>query len=727
MKSTNFFFSLLFLFIYIASINAQGIYLPALPPAKIFNISPVADFDVEINGINGGHQNVVPYDFYAAFNCEVKHTLDSVFNYTNDPVTVTIESNAPCYFCIYGKDFSSGTYEGFHFYKISQKPAGSMYYQKTITFSGNDLTNELNRFFITGNKCVLKKLNKDNPSIIGDTTIVLRNTLSTESTKYSIRPYCTVTFYNHVTGETSSINGEFDNNMYLLSGDIYDNHHLMWGSYENAILPHEPFTIFTTNSTTDVEMFIINSNDSIIGHCNNYFGQSLHDWAGNARIDLSGNDSIKGIILIPYCTYIDQEDYFYDDDYIFTDTIPDGHTDLYLGCKFYDFTHDGGASVFPNLNRKDAIESDYFRTLGQGIEYNCFAWALGYYSLYFNHNYEFISTVSGLINYYSQEGYTTNGANEDNSEIDIWEKNGECTHASIRSYTNSRSYGYAWESKDGFGGGRFMHPRYALVNDNPGDIGYGHVVAHMIKDTTSYISETVYENIDFSAEEISEICSIKSNCAYSEINKAQELYFFALNSIMKSHISNPCLYKKYIPDYKNLLDNFQKNIATKVFILEKLSEGDFLSALVLLDNEQMDLLAKKRIQDIKVAKLSIDSISQRLIRTDFSNAVLYGKYILNNILNEDKFDMAPATLSNDVSKIMVSSIGNRLQITINTDRNSIVSLAIASSDGIYLNNLLEKNTIDEGKHDFSVQLPHSGIYGITYIENGHVYMKNFYF
>ena len=74
MKSTKY-FSLLFLLIYLASINAQGIYLPALPPAKIFNISPVADFDVEINGINGGHQNVVPYDFYAAFNCEGKHVL----------------------------------------------------------------------------------------------------------------------------------------------------------------------------------------------------------------------------------------------------------------------------------------------------------------------------------------------------------------------------------------------------------------------------------------------------------------------------------------------------------------------------------------------------------------------------------------------------------------------------------------------------------------------------
>ena len=42
---------------------------------KIINISQVADFDIEINGIKGGHQNVVPYDFYAAFNCEGKHVL----------------------------------------------------------------------------------------------------------------------------------------------------------------------------------------------------------------------------------------------------------------------------------------------------------------------------------------------------------------------------------------------------------------------------------------------------------------------------------------------------------------------------------------------------------------------------------------------------------------------------------------------------------------------------
>ena len=42
---------------------------------NIINISQVADFDIEINGIKGGHQNVVPYDFYAAFNCEGKHVL----------------------------------------------------------------------------------------------------------------------------------------------------------------------------------------------------------------------------------------------------------------------------------------------------------------------------------------------------------------------------------------------------------------------------------------------------------------------------------------------------------------------------------------------------------------------------------------------------------------------------------------------------------------------------
>ena len=32
-----------------------------------FEIVPIGDFEVEMQGINGGTKNVVPYDYYAAF------------------------------------------------------------------------------------------------------------------------------------------------------------------------------------------------------------------------------------------------------------------------------------------------------------------------------------------------------------------------------------------------------------------------------------------------------------------------------------------------------------------------------------------------------------------------------------------------------------------------------------------------------------------------------------
>ena len=80
-----------------AQIFPQQLYQP-----KEFSIYPIQDSEVEMEGINGGTKNVVPYDFYAAFNCTVNHPIDTVFYGEGFNFSMTVESHRPCYVIVYG-------------------------------------------------------------------------------------------------------------------------------------------------------------------------------------------------------------------------------------------------------------------------------------------------------------------------------------------------------------------------------------------------------------------------------------------------------------------------------------------------------------------------------------------------------------------------------------------------------------------------------------------------
>ena len=469
-----------------------------------FEIVPIGDFEVEMQGINGGTKNVVPYDYYAAFNCTVNHPIDTVFYGEGFNFSMTVESHRPCYVIVYGM-MSNGQEGAKSVFYVNNRVGNNLY---SNTFSFSDYSSSyLRRIIVVNASCVLKKA-IENGNVIGPLCNANDGSGSEKTSQPDrlISNLCSIDILDLDFNETSHIEGNLTgDNVYLLQGSVIG---AVNYSYQNAQLPHVPYTIFTKNSTTDVELFVMNSNNQIIAHNNDYSAVSDYDWDTESRVDMTGNDSLKAIILLPYRDYLGQEDeYLWEGgNYVFQDDNTSGVTDLYLGCKYYDFTYDDGDLFFPNLRTNDAIESDYYRTLGQGIDYNCYAWALGYYSYYFHMNYGGVNTVNGLISYYEDEGYTTYGATEANSEIDIWEKNSYCTHASVRSYTNDRSFGYDWESKDGFYGGRFMHPRYAIANDDPDfPDGYGHVAAHMIKDPNYVNREVVYENISFSDEELEKI------------------------------------------------------------------------------------------------------------------------------------------------------------------------------------------------------------------------------
>ncbi len=706
--------------------KAQGGFSNMLFPVS-FNITPVADSEVEAIGINNGTKNVIPYDFYAAFNCEVNHTLDSVFYTRGDSILLIAESTVPCRIIIYGKNYYNQN-DGYNIFHINSYSNGK--YRDTIAV-GN-IYDGLHRIIVTGENGIFKKSVKrnnpihpflsSNPGIneyYGNSVIQGLDPIPIAT------PFCSVDIYDVYEGLVNHVEGEVAKNIYLLSGNVPLSPQY---NFYDAVLPDTAYTVFTTNSTTDVEMFLLGQNDSLIAHCDSYTAQSLYNWGTDPRVNMQGTENLKAVILIPHRTYLDQRDDYEieGDDYVFTDTIPEGTTDLYLGCKYYNFRYgpDHG-NTFPNLLDADAILSDPQRYTGIGVDYNCFAWALGYYSYYFHRNYGGVTTVNGLISYYNNEGYTTNGATEANSEIDIWEHNNICTHASVRSYTNGRSYGYDWESKDGFHG-RFMHPRYALENDgNEYDDAYGHVVAYMIKNPEYVSREVIIENVEFSDEELETIGDMVSRSANAEEKAFEGTYTAMMREIKGSHVSNPALFYRVSDKYRKVVELCVNSPHAQGYVMRELSHGDIIAAYVLLDVRRLDSQAEKRMEQVRIPELQIDEATQRIVRPDLSEATLYAKSLLLERGEAKSYDSFANDVrySNNEDAFSVKTNGRQFEIDLLLDHVSTVSLVVSRYGTTTSQIILNQKSLNVGNFHYAVDVKEAGIYTISYIENGHLFCK----
>lgn len=718
------FFFLIFLMGALIEVNAQQHFVnPHFE--KPYSITPVADSEVEAIGINNGTKNVIPYDFYAAFNCDVKHTLDSVFYNGGDSIRLSAESTVPCRIIIYGKGINDLN-DGYHIINIDERSNDGKF-RKTVEL-GN-VCFGLNRIIVTKDTYVLKKVVEGSTSPI----IPIHSTnpddeqieVTEADSRTSSNSYCSVDIYDYWDNVMNHVEGEVKDNMYLLSGNVGGS---IFCTYYDAELPDTAYTVFTTNSTTDVEMFLLGQNDSLIAHCDSYTAQSLYNWGTDPRVNMQGTENLKAVILIPHRTYLDQRDDYEieGDDYVFTDTIPAGTTDLYLGCKYYNFRYgpDHG-NTFPNLLDADAILSDPQRYTGIGVDYNCFAWALGYYSYYFHRNYGGVTTVNGLISYYNNEGYTTTGATEANSEIDIWEHNNICTHASVRSYTNGRSYGYDWESKDGFHG-RFMHPRYALENDgNEYDDAYGHVVAYMIKNPEYVSREVIIENVEFSDEELETIGDMVSRSANAEEKAFEGTYTAMMREIKGSHVSNPALFYRVSDKYRKVVELCVNSPHAQGYVMRELSHGDIIAAYVLLDVRRLDSQAEKRMEQVRIPELQIDEATQRIVRPDLSEATLYAKSLLLERGEAKSYDSFANDVrySNNEDAFSVKTNGRQFEIDLLLDHVSTVSLVVSRYGTTTSQIILNQKSLNVGSFHYAVDVKESGIYTISYIENGHLFCK----
>lgn len=706
----------------VAQIPGGGNYYSQLMQPKEFKTWPVPDSLVQ-NYVNGQLVGYIPYDFYSALNCPVTHTLDTIINNNagEDYEYVTIENNSKCY-AIIGKIYN-GVMSDIQFIPINEYSNGK--YRKTIDISYYD--SALYRIIITKGYQVFKK------AVTNDNTIIPEpypgydgTSVGGDSGMSSMNPTmlfdnCTIKIYDMDNNLKKTMSGKVSNNIYFLYGPVMQP---INKTYLDAQLPYERYCIFTAKSTNDVEMFLINSDNEVIAHNNDYTGDSDFDWGTEARVDLLGGDSLKAVVLIPYRPYVEYEDYLYDDEFTLPDSNPDGITDIYLGCKFFSMNY--MSYYFPNLKSNDALIS-----AGTAIDYNCHRWTAYPTTYLFRQPYLTGNHTSTSIAYYlcNYHGFTEYGATEDNSDVDIWEHLGYATHTSVRSYgggAGGNSYGYDWESKLG-NNKRIMHPRYALVNNDVNNYGaYGHVVKYLIKDPNYIAPELVFENVKFTEDEHLQIASLAQMASQEEREYLSTMMGKIENSIFEKCISNLGLLSIYDKDYKELANTCSKSPTMQGLLLEILLEGKSLAGLLFIDAtraDNEDIIEK--VTNYETQKTTTQN-GEEIIRMDISEAILYAKEILAKLNGTERKSMEEGvSYSNEGSTISISVNGKTAQVSFDLNKESDVSLSVENVTGRSWMDVLDGKKLKKGIQRYSVHVDTSGIYAISLMINGRVYTKKF--
>ncbi|MFW5700760.1 MAG: DUF7689 domain-containing protein, partial [Cyclobacteriaceae bacterium] len=391
--------------------------------------------------------------------------------------------------------------------------------------------------------------------------------------------------------------------------------------------------------------------------------------------------------------------------------------DVYMNCE-----NSNLSSWFPNLKPEDAIQS----APASGV-YNCISWSGGITNYWewpldvFSDYYIPNDPLGSFDNFYETERYpdamtyTRSGVNYSNICVDLWAKDGNYTHGSVRKPGNSHPHGYDWESKPG-GLMRTFHPRHSLNGSIYGSVvdyyrPVSNLKSSMLLDESIARGLSVIENVELSASEklaVSESITKLPLEAKSILQEKYEAWKETWeNSDVKIH-SDPRRYADN-KEYYNFIE-YCKKLGRKSwpFIFDKFEHDDFFVINALEDltlEENLDLLEKiKSENNLKSSTAS----GAAIVRSPQSNAMKYIKELLKStgtvtstgdegIVYSNSFDFSvypnPATISS--------------QIAFNLPYDAKVSVEVIDLTGKVLSVPLQNQYLINGDYNYQLNVPES--------------------
>ena len=460
----------------------------------------------------------------------------------------------------------------------------------------------------------------------------------------------------------------------------------------------------------------------IVAYNDNYMAPSDYDWKANARIREKLADYDYYNVLLSSAFPIP-----------FKNDTCDLYHSFWNTPYYYDFE-----TIFPNSKYEDFIESG-----SADSDYNCISWTCGEVNTWlwpqesdndikwFDKLYNNETVSSAFGNYKRADGslkYTRQGANAENSAVDIWGiiGNGEFTftHGSIRKSTDGIPHGYDWESKCG-SIQQIFHPRNALRGD-----GYGQVVAnYRIADNQTVTNrssrsimaeaiadgELIMENITLTPEEEVLLAEEVDNIPAKKIEKFDELYN-KWKSYTDAHAYQSNMFKfKECPEYAELLAYTNSIANGEVLAYDKFIKGNLFVAVLIKDlSDRPDSGTQPVWNSIMDAKLRDNTI-----RTPRANVTLFIKAVLEKTEASEITEGIKQSNDDDFNVTVSSS-----QITVDVDLQQAAkySIQVMNLQNDYTILLSPEKTAEKGKYTHKCDVE-PGLYVVTYKLNGNINSK----
>lgn len=403
----------------------------------------------------------------------------------------------------------------------------------------------------------------------------------------------------------------------------------------------QKYNSFTTNSNVDPILWVEESlQGKVIAMNDDYQGDGDFDWKWDSRINTIYPRRAKTVVVAAANSY-----------------TPIGQTDIYARVKNKSFSK----ITFPLLNDNDCMLS-----APEG-DYNCIGWSGGLLCVRWpeyegcDENWlDWYDTFYGSERYPGSPLYTRQGANADNSMIDLWgvknpinQPDQNYTHASIRKGGNDYPHGYDWESKTGEINPRVFHPRYAIG----GSRTYGEVLEHyrLIPDNNTYRTlvesiadgDAVVETIAFNEAEVALIQSKLNDIKESLLAEFERLYSVWSGIYKELENSNPSSFDN-IGEYKSLLSFCQQN-DMRYAIYNKIKNNENCAMKLIVDLDYAN--NQSVLQRVKGYNRNhkYDGSGAMIVESSMSFVKRFVKYLLSGEVSQDNLtvgELENSTYSN---------------------------------------------------------------------------------
>lgn len=383
---------------------------------------------------------------------------------------------------------------------------------------------------------------------------------------------------------------------------------------------------------------------------------------------------------------------------------------------------------FTNLRFYDAIATDDYDFHTAVNNYNSFSWACGFWRTWIDYTY---NQSMDELDYYDMmfglSGYTRTNATYANSSLDLYghvksmPQGSQYTNVAIKSSMHDYSISYDWESKLG-ASTRFMHPRDALTSLGPRVTGFGTRQKYYRKINGFVPQPFVFENIDFSDEELGQVERSRETVTPMEKSRFEDLYSKVWKTFVES-CSSTLLVLEEDENYMELLRSCKESPGLMGLVYEKLNEGELVPCLIVYDvmmATDPGILTESRNQQGRNGDEGVT-----VLRTIQSEAIGCAKGLLARAAGEGKKVLLSAskTYSDDERILSVSLHDRSLTVRFVLDRASKTTFYVDTDQGIPVYHSGDGRRLEAGTHEHTVVLSKKGTYVVSLHVNGKVYTR----